>query len=299
LESQLRDVVVMRKESQEMRSWQKHLSTHERILVDKKNYELKLWLLDSLPKTVMKEVLQGVCRELELNEVSDILEAIKKLKLVIKTVPRMERFISSVCNFIFERVTPTHLEGDPISRPVMEDVLPILKKWWRSCQEMIQLRRFQEEISSLVQKIEIQSSSLLSSSTSAFTSRAHHPYPGHGSTSGGGEAISNQEIFLRIKSLIEFQKEIFASAKNWDSAERYLVERPEVVVNSIVEHIQYLFGVNRLEGLIPKLNEVYLFTEEMTNFLMSLREMVDMRGAPDATVITEIYRIVQQENKAL
>jgi hypothetical protein len=32
---------------------------------------------------------------------------------------------------------------------------------------------------------------------------------------------------------------------------------------------------------------------------MSLREMVDMRGAPDATVITEIYRIVQQENKEL
>jgi hypothetical protein len=300
LETQLRDVLVMRKESQEIKSWQKHLSTHERILIDKKNYELKLWLLESLPKTVMKEVLQGVCRELELNEVSDILEAIKKLKLVIKTVPRMERFISSVCNFIFERVTPTHLEGDPIRRPVMEDILPILKRWWRNCQEMIQLRRFQEEIISLVEKIDIQSSSFLSSSTSAFTSRTHHPYPSLGGGAGaGGEVISNQDIFLRIKSLIEFQREVFASAKNWDSAERYLVERPEVVINSIVEHIQYLFGVNRLEGLIPKLNEVYLFTEEMANFLISLREMVDMKGVPDATVITEIYRIVQQQKREM
>jgi hypothetical protein len=31
--------------------------------VDKRNHELGLWLLDSLPKATMKEVLQTVCRE--------------------------------------------------------------------------------------------------------------------------------------------------------------------------------------------------------------------------------------------
>jgi hypothetical protein len=31
--------------------------------VDKRNHELGLWLLDSLPKATMKEVLQSVCRE--------------------------------------------------------------------------------------------------------------------------------------------------------------------------------------------------------------------------------------------
>jgi hypothetical protein len=294
LESQLRDVIVMRKESQEIKSWNKHISTHERILIDKKNYELKLWLLESLPKSIMKEILQGVCRELELNEVSDVVESIKKLKLVIKTVPRMERFISSVCNFVFERTIPTHLEGDPISRPVMEDVLPILKKWWRSCQEIIQLRNFREEVLFLVEKT---SSSISTSSSSR--SRSPHLQSDEDMLPAKKRAspLSSHEILFRIKSLIEFQKEIFTSSKNWESAERYLVERPEVVVNSILEHIQYLFGVNKLEGLIPKLNEIYLFTEEMSNFLISLRKILEMKTAPDATVITEVYRIVQEERQ--
>lgn len=275
LESQLRDVIVMRKESDEMKSWNKHLSTREKISIDKKNYELKLWLLESLPKTVMKEVLQGVCRELELNDVSEIVEAIKKLKLVIKTVPRMERFISSICNFVFERSTPTHDEGDVIHRPIMEDVLPILKKWWKTCQEAVQLKRFQEEVLYLVEKVEIQSSSKIYHSESMVA--PHH------------------EILLRIKSLIDFQRDIFSQSKNWEAAERYLVERPEIVVNGILEHIKYLFGVNRLEGLIPKLNEIYLFSEEMSNFMMNLREMLKLKSDPDATVITEVYRLVEAE----
>lgn len=33
------------------------------LQVDKRNHELGLWLLDSLPKATMKEVLQTVCRE--------------------------------------------------------------------------------------------------------------------------------------------------------------------------------------------------------------------------------------------
>lgn len=43
--------------------WRKHLSTADRIKVDRRNHELGLWLLDSLPKATMKEALQTVCRE--------------------------------------------------------------------------------------------------------------------------------------------------------------------------------------------------------------------------------------------
>jgi hypothetical protein len=38
--------------------------------VDKRNHELGLWLLDSLPKATMKEVLQSVCREVSNNMLS-------------------------------------------------------------------------------------------------------------------------------------------------------------------------------------------------------------------------------------
>jgi hypothetical protein len=103
LEEKLHDLILLRGESAEIAMWRKHLSTSDRVKVDKRNHELGLWLLDSLPKATMKEVLQTVCRELDINEISEIQPSLAKLKAVVKTVPRMERFISQVCNFIYQR----------------------------------------------------------------------------------------------------------------------------------------------------------------------------------------------------
>ena len=128
LESKLHNVVMMRDEASELTAWKSHLSTRDRIKADKRNHELKLWLLESLPKTVMKEVLQNICRELDISEVSEIQLSIAKLKTVVRAVPRMEKFISSVCNFVFQRESPRHAEGDVILKPTMEDVLPVLQR---------------------------------------------------------------------------------------------------------------------------------------------------------------------------
>jgi len=92
LEERLHDLILLRGESSEIAMWRKHLSTSERIKVDRRNHELGLWLLDSLPKTTMKEVLQAVCRELDITEISEIQPSLVKLKAVVKAVPRMERY---------------------------------------------------------------------------------------------------------------------------------------------------------------------------------------------------------------
>lgn len=128
LESKLHNVVMMRDEAAELASWRNHLSTRDRIKADKRNHELKLWLLESLPKTVMKEVLQNICRELDISEISEIHLCISKLKAVVRAVPRMEKFITTVCNFVFQRETPRHAEGDVILKPTMEDALPVLQR---------------------------------------------------------------------------------------------------------------------------------------------------------------------------
>lgn len=92
LEERLHDLILLRGESSEIAMWRKHLSTSDRIKVDRRNHELGLWLLDSLPKTTMKEVLQAVCRELDITEISEIQPSLVKLKAVVKAVPRMERY---------------------------------------------------------------------------------------------------------------------------------------------------------------------------------------------------------------
>ena len=128
LESKLHDIVMMKGEAEELMNWRKHLSTSDRIKADRRNHELKLWLLESLPKSVMQDVLKSLCRELDVADVSEILPGVVKMKTVIRAVPRMEQFITTICNFVFQKDRPRHPEGDIISRPVMEDVLPVLKR---------------------------------------------------------------------------------------------------------------------------------------------------------------------------
>jgi hypothetical protein len=41
--------------------------------------------------------------QLDISEISEIQPSLVKLKAVVKTVPRMERFISQVCGFVFQR----------------------------------------------------------------------------------------------------------------------------------------------------------------------------------------------------
>ena len=128
MESKLHDVVMMKGEAQELMNWRQHLSTSDRIKADRRNHELKLWLLESLPKSVMQEVLQSLCRELDVSDVSEVLPGVVKMKTVLRAVPRMEQFITAVCNFVFQKDRPRHAEGDIKARPAMEDALPILKR---------------------------------------------------------------------------------------------------------------------------------------------------------------------------
>jgi hypothetical protein len=53
-------------------------------------------LLDSIPGAVAKEALKGVCRQLDLRDISDIPYALERLRSVVEAVPRMERFIDQV-----------------------------------------------------------------------------------------------------------------------------------------------------------------------------------------------------------
>jgi hypothetical protein len=107
---------------------------------------------------------------------------------------------------------------------------------------------------------------------------------------GPGSEVS---ALQKIKSLVDFQVELFRSSKSFVDAQTFISERPEVLVNSLVEHIRYLFGIKSLQGMIPRMNEVYLFSEEMGNFINNSRQMMQMTNLPDATVLTEIYRRIK------
>lgn len=124
LEEKLHDALTGENRQAEINGWKKHLSTSERIARDRMNHRLGLNRLDELPTALMKEVLGELCRELQLSDISELPPAVRKLKAVVRTVPRMDRFINDVCSYVFAQ------EGGAVGhRPTMEEVLPILKSW--------------------------------------------------------------------------------------------------------------------------------------------------------------------------
>ncbi len=102
-----------------------------------------------------------------------------------------------------------------------------------------------------------------------------------------------------VRDLVDFQLEVLTSKANLLAAEEYIKERPEVLVNRIVGHMQYLFEIKSLDGVLPRMNQVYLFTEEMRNFLATARAIVGQGGivgagnggvVPNAILLAEIER---------
>jgi hypothetical protein len=48
----MQDLTLLRGEAAELVQWRRHLSTAERVRIDKRNYELGLSLIEALPKQV-------------------------------------------------------------------------------------------------------------------------------------------------------------------------------------------------------------------------------------------------------
>lgn len=183
-----------------------------------------------------------------------------------------------------------------------------IRRWWSCTQDIESLREFEEKVVRALRRVDTHGSSRAFALLSAGGDEEAEDVYGEGRPSqhfkardeprsamysSAGDMLDRrarfEEALVKIRSLIEFQEEIFRHSQNYSDAQKFMNERPEVLVNSLMGHILYLFGIRNLQGVIPRMNEVYLFTEEMGNFMTNVRQMLNMKTMPDATVLTEIY----------
>ena len=141
----------------------------------------------------------------------------------------------------------------------MEEVLAIIKEWWDEIQGGKQLRRFR---SGVIQRLSARG--VLEKGDSSA------------SGSGGNLAVptSDDDLLDAIVDLVDLEKKVTMSRVFQKEADRFLEAKPELFLSRVVQHFRYLFGVKTIEGIFPKLNEVYLYVSEMENFTRVLGAMV-------------------------
>ena len=113
---------------EERRKLSRFVDNAELMRRDRKNRSLDLFRIDALPRDVATEVLQGLCRELDTGDVALLVPSVRRLCAATASLPRLQRFVKSVCAFVFEKDAQDR--GDNrYERRRMEEVLPILQAW--------------------------------------------------------------------------------------------------------------------------------------------------------------------------
>lgn len=270
LEAKLHDLIMLRGESAEISSWRKHLQTSERIKIDKRNHELGLWLIEALPKTVMKETLQAVCRELDVTEISEIQPSLCKLKAAVRVIPRMEHFITQICEFVFSN---DNITKNISTKPAIDDIFPIIKKWKTKATDCDDLIKFTNAI---IHELHRRENLLANNDENTTTSIVFD------------DRKLKQNSISIIKELCDFQINALKNNRSFKAGDEYLKAKPDELVSQLMNHILYIFDIKELQGVLPKMNQLYIFIEEQRNFLSSMRDLLALKGASDHTVLSTI-----------
>jgi hypothetical protein len=268
-------------EQEDVRELRRHMGTKAMIDDDKKNHRLRLERLDAVPREITREILKEACRELEVSDATLIAPCIRKMSKAMLLLPRLEKFINEVCGFVFK---------GGAGKRTMEEVMPVLRKWEK---QISGFGRSQEFKAIVVGEL------CRRSVVPADNGRRGGKVGAAGSYPGATPEMSDEQALRAVRDLVELEKLVLARDDLYQSAETVVQQNPDLFVNRVVLHFRYLFGVKQMEGVFPKMNEVYLFTNEMNAFVRELKAMFGMKeGVATATVVKAMLEVAAELQKS-
>ncbi|KDO23677.1 hypothetical protein SPRG_11125 [Saprolegnia parasitica CBS 223.65] len=262
LERQLADHKLAMDEAKDLDELRKHTGTAALIQRDRLNAKLALNRLNALPRETAVEIVKEVCRELDLSDVTLIVPSLRKLCVVVQAVPRMERFIRDV----------TAVVGGV----ALEAVVPSLQKMQAELQELATLRSFRQAILQTLQK------------RAGAVTTPDAPE----TTEANVTSVVHRRALATIGELVEFETHFLQDKEMYTHALHNVENRPDVLVNKMVQHFRHLFGVKTMEGVFPKINEVFLFVNKMNSALDELKTTLQL---PPSTSVTATLAALQDK----
>ena len=125
-------------------------------------------------------------------------------------------------------------------------VLQVLQRWVRELRELRQL----EDFAALIEE--------------TLRTRA---LPGGAQGHIEGTPVPHRDLLAQVQELVAQERKALRALDTFQRADMHLKLQPEDLTSKMCMHFGRLFEVRGTEGMLPKMNELYLFVNEQSNFV--------------------------------
>eukprot|EP01084_Bolivina_argentea_P045480 83731_1 len=244
-------------ETKKTANLRKYMDTRELMRRDKQIHNLKLTEIDGLPKQIMKEILQDLCRILSIGDVTILVTNVNKIKKCVECVPILEQYVSKIVRVL---ITSDHAQelvkiSKICPKNIFDQVVPILKQWVIQLDKVNALTTFRAKINSILKQRTIYKNDI---------SKLEN------------DMLALHEIVKQINELVESEEYLLNSKQCFNTVRQQIICNPNDVCNRIIRHFQHIFSIKTIEGVFPKMNQIYLELNEMRNVLKTIKSILGL-----------------------
>lgn len=198
----------------------------------------------------IQKKLAEACNILNIANPDHFIPTLKKTAVVLSTIPKMENFITSVCSICSNGRTELERKNMEVT-PKM--VVPLLNGWIK---ELSSLREMEHAILSMMKE------------------RKKSPRV----TPTNNQGDSWRMILDGVRSMIEDENRLLwdNSFKNINNMQSPMYGKGTELTSKLIQHFQHLFDVPNMEGVLPKMNDLYNKVQECQNAMSALNQVLGL-----------------------
>jgi hypothetical protein len=200
--------------------------------------------LNPLPLLLIRPIMLGTFGINGNGILFQLLPTIERIQQVVLAVPRMQGFVRDICYTL--RVDPSTTLG-----VAMEMGIEKIKDWELQMNRKKEIERLRTAI--IMEIITHRSNTLITQGGTGVTD------------------FDDVRLLAEIKGMIEKEKDVEKEEKFYDSIQEEMKTNPSEMTTRMVTHFQQLFDVKAVRGIMPKMNELFLYSSEMNTFMNAIR----------------------------
>ncbi|XP_067271807.1 centrosomal protein of 70 kDa isoform X2 [Pseudorasbora parva] len=229
--------------------------------------------IQHLDASTCKRLLTDVCKELDVQNVTHLISAVKVRCRQAESATKLEKILHDITAVLTNPRAPLGLLRQRVQSNLelgweteFEQIIPTLDVWSQQLTSLADLHRALVRLEK----------SLL-------------PWQPKDRITTSSDSVRVEDLMIIVDTLLD---ETASDDKVLRSPTRHTLE-------SMVAHFQKLFDAPSLTGIYPRMNEVYTKLGEMNNAMRNLRDVLDLdERAPHSEVVNKVAAIVAQSGNA-